>query len=118
MDTRTKIIDLDRAKTLAARRPLTIAHGPFDVLLVDHVRALSRLRSPDSTLLVVVYQEAPIPSPQARAQLVAALACVDYVLVWPQSSLDSLLQDLHPTRVEQVPDERNIIVEIQKRYVG
>ncbi|MBI3698526.1 MAG: hypothetical protein HY238_27250 [Acidobacteria bacterium] len=117
MDTRTKIIDLDQAKTLAARRPLTIAHGAFDVLLVDHARALSRLCSPDSTLLVVVYQDAPILNPQARALLVAALACVDYVLVWPQSSLDSVLQDLRPARVEQVPDERNIIVEIQKRHV-
>ena len=118
MDTRTKIIDLDRAKTLAAHRPLILAHGPFDVLLVNHTHALSRLRSPDSTLLVVVYQDAPLLNAQARAQLVAALACVDYVLVWPESSLHTLLRDLRPTRVEQVPDERNIIVEIQKRYVG
>jgi bifunctional ADP-heptose synthase (sugar kinase/adenylyltransferase) len=128
MDTREKIIDLDQAAEVAARlraagRPLIVAAGCFDVLQAGHARFLQRIHSDgssgDNTLLVAVYDDAalcrlrgqarPILDQRARGQLVAALAAVDYVLIWNEASLDALAARLGPERVEHVPDERNII---------
>jgi bifunctional ADP-heptose synthase (sugar kinase/adenylyltransferase) len=54
---------------------------------------------------------------QARAQMVAALAAVDYVVIWRRPELDSLFEALQPDRVERsVPGERNIIEEVRRRY--
>ena len=119
MDTRTKIISFGRAAELSRRR-LVVAAGSFDILQASHTRFLQRIRSDDDTLLVVVYDDAsvgkPVLSEQARAQLVAALAAVDYVLIWPQRNLDSLLDRLRPVRVEHSPDGRNIIAEVLERH--
>ncbi len=131
MDTRTKIVDLDRAVRLAAElrangRRLILADGYFDVLQAAHARALGRLRSDGAAIIVAVYDDAalckmrqqqrPILTAQARAQMVAALGVVDYVLVWPETTLDALVAQLRPDQVEHVQDERNIIVEIRRRY--
>lgn len=131
MDTRTKIISLEEATGLAERvrlqgRQLTLAAGCFDVLQAAHARFLNGLRSDDSLLLVAVYGDAalceirrqpkPVLSAQARAQLVAAFGAVDYVLIWPNPSLDLLIERLRPGRVEHVSEERNIIEEITDRY--
>ncbi len=130
MDTRTKIVDLERATQIAAElrangRRLILADGYFDVLQAGHARVLGRLRRDGAAVLVAVYDDAalckmrkqpqPILSEQARAQMVAALGGVDYVLIWPETVLDALIATLLPDQVEHVPDERNIIVEIRKR---
>ncbi len=131
MDTRAKIISLEQAVERAARwraegRPLVVAACCFDVLQASHARFLGQLRADGSALLVAVYDDAvlcrlrrqarPVLPEQARAQLVAALAVVDHVLIWPQPSLDGLLECLHPDRVEHVSDERNIIGEVLDRH--
>jgi bifunctional ADP-heptose synthase (sugar kinase/adenylyltransferase) len=134
MDTRAKIIDLQQAVELAARlqaagRPLIVAAGCFDVLQAGHAGFLQRLGSdghPDSAaLLVAVYSDAalcalrgqarPILPERARAQLVAALGTVDYVVLWPEAALGALAARLGVARIEQVPEERNIIEEILDR---
>ena len=131
MDTRAKIIDFPKAVALAAElratgRRLVVADGCFDVLRAAHTRFLERLRSDGALLLVAVYDDATlcrllsqsqsILSASARAQMVAALASVDYVLLWPDSSLDRLLSELHPDQAEHVPEGRNIIGEILDRH--
>ncbi len=113
MDTRTKIIDLEGAASLAGRR-LILAAGSFDVLRADHARWLGDLRAEGHLLLAVVYDDASLGRPllgeQARAQLAAALAAVDYVILWPRDQLDALATRLQADRVERVPfDERQII---------
>lgn len=134
MDTREKIISLDQAAEIASRlpaagRPLIVAAGCFDVLQAGHARFLRGVHSDGSSrghiLLVAVYDDAvlcrlrgqarPILDQRARAQLVAALAAVDYVVIWNDASLDALATRLRPDRVEHVPDERNIIEEIRIR---
>jgi bifunctional ADP-heptose synthase (sugar kinase/adenylyltransferase) len=123
MDTRTKILDLERASRLGENgRRLRVAAGAFDVLQAAHARLFSRLRPRDGALLVAVWEDASLERPpilpeRARAQLVAALAAVDYVVVCAPEGLESLIQKLRPERVERAtPGERNIIGEVIERH--
>lgn len=81
MDTRTKIIGADRLAELAAQGA-QIVSGHFDPLvasMAEHVAALKRDR-PDAPLAVLLRSsQDPILPAHARAELVAALAVVDYV---------------------------------------
>ena len=90
MDTRSKIVPLDQIQTLQDRTARWIS-GHFDPLLAEHVGRLRRAREPGSLLVVEVTNPArPLLSQRARAELVAALAMVDYVVlsnVEPDASL-------------------------------
>jgi len=56
--------------------------GHFDPLLAEHVRLLSRHSSPNRVLVVEITDPArPLLAQRARAELVAALAMVDYVVL-------------------------------------
>ena len=82
MDTRTKIIPLpeltERLQGRAARR----VSGHFDPLLAEHVRRLSERREPGQVLVVEVTDPPqPLLAQRARAELVAALSMVDYVVM-------------------------------------
>ncbi len=74
----------DKIQTPAAATPLPpgalVVSGSFDPLLAAHAAALQRLRQ-DAPALAVVLDEPPQPilPARARAELVAALACVDRV---------------------------------------
>lgn len=55
--------------------------GYFDPLLAQHAAQLRAAKGEAGCLAVVVLEpEDPILPAQARAELVAALACVDYVM--------------------------------------
>jgi bifunctional ADP-heptose synthase (sugar kinase/adenylyltransferase) len=126
MDTRTKILRLEQALAAAAQlrregRALRLAAGGFDVLQAAHAEFLSGLRSDGDALLVAVFDDASLSRPvlpeQARAQLVASLRAVDYVLVWPESRLGELRDELQVARIESVPlAGRNIIGEVLDRH--
>jgi len=122
MDTRTKIIDLATALGLRQdRRRLAVAAGAFDVLQAGHGRFLEGLRAEARTLLVVVWSDAslerPVLTEGSRAQLVAALAAVDHVVVAGRDDWKTLVERLRPERVEQdVPEERNIIEDVLERH--
>lgn len=104
---------LDRA-ALAARvrqdraRGLTIAfaNGGFDLLHVGHVRYLEAARREADRLIVAVNDDRSIQGlkgparpvlPEAdRAELVAALRAVDYVIIFPEPTVTPLLELLRP----------------------
>ena len=97
MDTRSKIV------TAAAIPPgCTLVTGAFDPLLAEDARELAHIRAaaPLRPLVVLVL---PLPSEllplPARAELVAALRMVDYVITAHESSLSDLLDGLHPALV-------------------
>jgi bifunctional ADP-heptose synthase (sugar kinase/adenylyltransferase) len=97
MDTRTKILSLE-----AAPRACTVVTGTFDPVLAGDARQLAEIRAsqPDRPLLVVVL---PLPEgllPQrARAELVAALRMVDYVVTADDAAPHALLATLEPARL-------------------
>jgi len=94
LDTRTKIIPLEHACALVrGERPVTVVTGSFDVLLAGHVRELdaARANAPDAILLVAVTTpEPPLLAARARAEMVAALGMVDYVVVLDHHEMEFL----------------------------
>lgn len=117
MDTRSKILTLDGALQLPSGT-LTMAVGYFDALRAAHTRDLASLPRP---LLVVVLPLSGELLPQsARAEMVAALRMVDYVVAAENKDLDALAERLAPrqiVRLEVRDAERNqqLIEHVQRR---
>jgi len=95
---------LDEAKHQGKR--VVLANGCFDTLHVGHVRYLAGAKKEGNLLVVGVNSDTsvgnlkgpgrPILDQQARAQLVAAINDVDYVVVFPEPNVESLLEVLRP----------------------
>ena len=104
MDTRNKILT---PPWPGFARPLVIVTGYFDVLRAEHVRDLQHARdgARAATLLAIVLPHPAALLPQrARAELVAALRAVDYVLIG-----EELAGTLHPDqliRLEEADERR------------
>ena len=81
MDTRAKIISASEAQKLAGA---TFVSGYFDPLLAGHAARLNELKRPGAPLVVLI-ASAPdsILASRARAELVAGLRAVDYVVESP-----------------------------------
>lgn len=78
MDTRDKIVPLDQV--VAA--PVLWVRGFFDPLLAEHARRLAALARPGQRLAVLIADPPrPLLPAAARAELVAALESVDYVVL-------------------------------------
>ncbi len=85
---------------------IVFANGCFDTLHVGHVRYLEGARLEGDILVVAVNADSsvcalkgpgrPILDEEARALLVAALRSVDYVLLFNEPTVESLLEDLLP----------------------
>lgn len=103
--TREALLPLLDAERRCGRR-IVLANGCFDILHVGHVRYLEGARKEGDILVVGVNADAgvrclkgmnrPILDENARALLVAALRAVDYVLVFPEPNVESLLELLRP----------------------
>jgi bifunctional ADP-heptose synthase (sugar kinase/adenylyltransferase) len=103
VDTRTKIIKLEEACALARdSQNAVLATGYFDVLLAAHVRELERLHNslPDALVLVALgTPEQPLLDVRACAEMVAALAIVDYVVSLEDRQMESLLAAFPAERI-------------------
>jgi D-beta-D-heptose 7-phosphate kinase/D-beta-D-heptose 1-phosphate adenosyltransferase len=90
----------------AEGRRLVFTNGCFDILHVGHVRYLREARELGDALLVAVNSdrsvraikgaERPFVGELERAEVLAALACVDFVTVFDEESPRSLIADLLP----------------------
>ena len=85
---------------------ITFANGCFDLLHVGHVRYLEASAqegdilvvalNDDETVTLLKGEGRPILPARHRAALVAALRCVDYVVVFPEPTVGPLLEALRP----------------------
>lgn len=92
----------DRARGLT----IAFANGGFDLLHVGHIRYLEGARREADRLIVAINSDAsmralkgpsrPILGQADRAELVAALRAVDYVVIFDESTVASLLELLKP----------------------
>ena len=85
---------------------VVLANGCFDTLHVGHIRYLEGARREGDILVVGVNVDSsvcdlkgpgrPVLDENARAQLVAALRSVDYVVLFAEPNVEALLQELRP----------------------
>ena len=85
---------------------LAFANGGFDLLHVGHVRYLEAARREADRLIVAVNDDQsirglkgpsrPVLAEADRAELVAALRAVDYVVIFPEPTVTPLLELLRP----------------------
>lgn len=107
----SKIVSRERLKEFLAehrRRSerIVLANGCFDTLHVGHIRYLQGASAEGDVLIVAVNSDSsvcalkgpgrPILPEQARAALVGALRSVDYVVLFSEPNVESLLQELRP----------------------
>lgn len=110
---------------------VVLVAGVFDLLHAGHIRCLRDAKSRGDYLVVAVqgdravrrYKDASLPVvPQReRVELLEALACVDYVTVFPHATAAPLLEQIRPNiyavgrdrRQEEVPEAAAV-----RRYGG
>jgi rfaE bifunctional protein nucleotidyltransferase chain/domain len=95
-------IQADRRRGLS----IAFANGGFDLLHVGHVRYLEAARQHADRLVVAVNDDEsvrqakgpgrPIMAAADRAELVAALRAVDYVVIFAEATVTPLLELLKP----------------------
>ncbi len=89
-----------------AGRRLVFTNGCFDVLHIGHVRSLQAARALGDALLVAVNGDAsvralkgpsrPLHSEHERAEVLAALECVDAVTVFHSERVTDLVRAIRP----------------------
>jgi rfaE bifunctional protein nucleotidyltransferase chain/domain len=90
----------------AAGRTVAFANGCFDLLHVGHVRYLQSAAAEADRLIVAINDDEsvrrlkgegrPVLAAADRAELVAAVRGVDYVVIFPEPTVGPLLQALKP----------------------
>jgi rfaE bifunctional protein nucleotidyltransferase chain/domain len=89
-----------------AGRRVSFANGCFDVLHAGHVRYLQAAKQQGDVLVVGINSDRsvsalkgpgrPLLSASARAELVAALEPVDYVIIFEELTAEAMLSELRP----------------------
>ncbi len=92
MDTRNKIVDWPQAEHILRQGSNTVVTGYFDPLLASHARRLAELAAAGPLVVVIADPPQPLLPARARAELVAALQAVEYVVLPPDGRLDEVLQ--------------------------
>jgi D-beta-D-heptose 7-phosphate kinase/D-beta-D-heptose 1-phosphate adenosyltransferase len=108
---RDRILSRQAARTAIRRAQrrgecVVFTNGCFDLLHVGHVRSFEEARSFGDRLIVAVNRDAsvrrlkgptrPIVAEQQRAEMVAALACVDWVVLFGESTPLATIRALRP----------------------
>jgi rfaE bifunctional protein nucleotidyltransferase chain/domain len=114
------------ARDRADGRSVALANGCFDLLHVGHVRYLEAAAQEADALVVAINDDAsvrvlkgegrPLLTAADRAELVAGLRAVDYVVIFPELTVGPLLEAIRPDvhckgtdyTVDSVP-ERGIV---------
>jgi D-glycero-beta-D-manno-heptose 1-phosphate adenylyltransferase len=85
---------------------LVLTNGCFDLLHVGHVRYLESARALGDALAVAINGDEsvralkgegrPLNNENDRAEVIAALDCVDYVIIFPEVRATNLLEKVRP----------------------
>jgi rfaE bifunctional protein nucleotidyltransferase chain/domain len=91
----------------AQGRTVALANGAFDLLHAGHVRYLEGAKALADVLVVAVNTDRsvrlskgegrPVVPEAERAELVAALACTDFVVLFDEADVRAVLRRLRPT---------------------
>ena len=107
-----KIVDQDRLASIADAlreqgRKLVLTNGCFDLLHVGHIRYLQAARALGDALAVAINGDdsvrvlkgegRPLNREGDRAEIVAALECVDYAVLFPEARVARLIEKVRPS---------------------
>jgi D-beta-D-heptose 7-phosphate kinase/D-beta-D-heptose 1-phosphate adenosyltransferase len=107
----SKILAADEAEQIVAAlrargHQIAFTNGCFDLLHVGHITYLAEAAEQGDVLIVAVNSDAsvrklkgpgrPVIGERDRAAMLAALACVDYVIVFDEPTPEPLLRRLRP----------------------
>lgn len=129
---REKILNREQLRQRAAEwrtagEPLTLANGGFDLLHVGHIRYLHAAKQLGGRLIVAVNsdesmrslkgQGRPLIPAEERAEIIAALADVDAVVIFPEPDVRRLIHEIRPDihakgtdyTVETVPERDEVL---------
>jgi rfaE bifunctional protein nucleotidyltransferase chain/domain len=111
----------------AAGKKLVVTNGCFDVLHVGHVRYLQAARKLGDALAVAVNGDAsvrslkgegrPVNRETDRAEILAALRCVDHVTVFPEVRATNFLQRVRPAVYVKGGDYKPETLDAEERAV-
>lgn len=111
VNTSSKIVSLKELVAISEQlkdqgKTIVLTNGHFDVLHVGHINCLQRANALGDVLIVGLNSDAstrllkgekrPIVPQEERAQLLAALQCVDYVIIFEERTAERLLAALKP----------------------
>lgn len=140
MNSRTsKVIRRDELQPLVQRwraqgERVILTNGAFDLLHVGHIRYLHAAKELGGKLIVAVNSDAsvrtlkgegrPVMPDHERAELLAALADIDAVIIFPELDVRALIREIRPDfhakgtdyRAETVP-EAEVVTECGGRVV-
>lgn len=87
-------------------KTVVVTNGCFDILHVGHVRYLQKTKSFADYMIVLLNSDKsvrrikgptrPINNEQDRAEVLNALACVDYVVMFDEDSPANLIDEIKP----------------------
>jgi rfaE bifunctional protein nucleotidyltransferase chain/domain len=111
MTAQTKILNRDALRQRvelwrSAGERITLANGNFDLLHVGHVRYLRGAKALGGKLVVAINSDEsvrtlkgegrPVMPEQERAEIVAALADVDAVVIFPELDVRPIILEIRP----------------------
>ncbi|NLN76819.1 MAG: D-glycero-beta-D-manno-heptose 1-phosphate adenylyltransferase [Armatimonadetes bacterium] len=112
------------AELQRAGKTIVFTNGCFDILHVGHVRYLSRARAmgdwlvagvnTDQSVRALKGPERPVNSENDRAEVLAALECVDCVVLFAQDTPVELIEQIRPDidvkggdyKIDDMPEAR------------
>ena len=124
MDTRSKILNPAKVlKHLAGpgESRFVIARGTFDILRAEHCRRLAQAKEgPEKLVVLIAGDETPrrtVLDARTRAELIAAVQVVDYVVICDEAEANGFISSLSPTRVvePESPPLRDIAADVLRR---
>lgn len=135
--TSRKVVDRNTLIELAGEarstgKKIVLANGCFDLFHVGHVRYLNGARELGDLLIVGINSDRqtallkgagrPYMPEDERAEIVAALACVDLAVIFDEPTVEELIRsvrpDIHAKGTDYTPEtvpERDIIREVGGR---
>jgi D-glycero-beta-D-manno-heptose 1-phosphate adenylyltransferase len=106
---------------------ITLANGAFDLLHVGHVRYLHAAKELGGHLIVAINSDAsvralkgegrPLVPEQERAEILAAFADVDAIVIFPEPDVRAIIREIRPNvhakgtdyTAETVPEREEVL---------
>ncbi len=122
VDTRRKIIKSSGGaavvpKLLAEQPGIKLVRGTFDPLLAAHVARLKEIAGPTGRLVIILSSpENPLLSAAARAELVAALAAVELVVLPPRDYDPGWIKGLTVIELDDADETAKLMNLVRDRH--